>query len=160
MSDFHLLLEDQIPALMRYAAALSRDADEAGDLVEDTVSEALRRSREWRRGGDLRLWLLTILHEQRTNPFRQADPLAIPAAVAADPDALLTLSELDRALGGLSEEQRAVILLIGLEGLSYEQAAAVLRVSVGTMRSRLTRARNNLRRAMGVAGDTRMARAA
>jgi RNA polymerase sigma-70 factor (ECF subfamily) len=158
MFDFHLLLEEQIPALIRYASALTHDREQADDLVEDTVIEAVRRSSELRRGGSLRLWLFTILHEHRANPFRRANPTATP--VVADPDALLTLTDLDRALGQLSEEQRAVILLIGLEGLSYEQTAAVLRISVGTMRSRLTRGRDDLRRALGVSDETLQAQAA
>ena len=160
MTDFHLLLEEQIPALLRYASALTRDRDAAHELVENTLVEAVRRSREWRAGSDLRVWLLTLLHDHRDNPFRQADPMAPPAETIADPAALLTLSDLDRALGQLLEEQRAVILLIGLEGLSYEGTAAVLQISRGAMRSRLTRGRDNLRRAMGVDSEAQLSRAA
>src|ERR1700722_2345931 len=115
MFDFHLRLEEQIPELLRYASALTRDRDAAHELVENTLVEALRRSRECRRGSDLRVWLLTLLHDHRDNPFRQADPTAPVPATVAQPAALLTLSDLDLALGELPEEQRAVILLIGLE---------------------------------------------
>jgi RNA polymerase sigma-70 factor, ECF subfamily len=155
MSDFHLLLEEQIPPLLRYAAALTRYADTAENLVEDTVREALA---EWRRcPGDLGVWLRTILHDLRGNPFRGTFEAAAPVA---EPKAPLTLSQLDRALGQLPEEQRAVILLVGLEGMSYSETAAILRITLGTMRSRLMRARAALRRAMGVAEDHRIAHAA
>ena len=150
MTDFHLRLEEQIPALLRYASALTRDRDAAHELVENTLVEALRRSREWDRGSDLRVWLLTLLHDHRDNPFRQADPMAPVPATVAQPAALLTLSDLDRALGQLPEEQRAVILLIGLEGMSYQRTASILRLSVGSVRSRLSRGRTALREAIGV----------
>jgi RNA polymerase sigma-70 factor (ECF subfamily) len=146
MFDFHLLLEEQIPNLMRYASALTRDPEDAGELVEDTVKEALAHRRECRATPNLCVWLLTILHDLRGNPFRQ---LSLANSPSHDPVALLTLSDLDRALGQLPEEQRAIILLIGLEGMSYGDTAAILRLSVGTLRSRLSRARANLRAALG-----------
>jgi RNA polymerase sigma-70 factor (ECF subfamily) len=155
VSDFHLLLEEQIPFLMRYASALTRDADTTVDLVEDTVREALAEQRH--RRGNLRLWLLTILHDLRGNPFRGSFEMA---ATVAEPKSQLTLSQLDCALAQPAEEQRAVILLIGLEGLSYSEAAAVLRITVGTMRSRLARGRAALRRAMGVEDAVRVPHAA
>jgi RNA polymerase sigma-70 factor (ECF subfamily) len=145
VTDFHLLLEEQIPQLMRYASALTRDADEAVDLVEDTVSEALADPRQC--SGNIRVGLLTILHDLRSNPFRQMT-FGVPAT--RDAAAKLTLSDLDRALGQLPEGQRAIILLIGLEHLSYADAAATLRISATTLRSRLSRARAELRRLMGV----------
>ena len=141
MSDFHLLLEEQIPALMRYARALTRDPEDAGDLVEDTLRDAMASRTELKPGTDLRVWLLTILHDHRGNPFRRS-----PSSFDPERPASLTLSALDRALGALPEKQRAVILLIGLEGMSYEQTAAILRVSVGSMRSSLAHARASLRR--------------
>lgn len=155
MSDFHLLLEEEIPNLMRYASALTRDADTAVDLVDDTVHEALAEER--RCHGNLRVWLLTILHDLRGNPFRHSFEAAAPVA---EPNAQLTLSQLDRALGQLSEEQRALILLIGLEGMSYSETAAILRITVGALRSRLSRGRAALRRAMGVEDAAGIAHAA
>jgi RNA polymerase sigma-70 factor (ECF subfamily) len=156
MSDFHLLLEEQLPKLMRYATALTRDPDEARELVEDTVREALARQRHCT--GNIRLWLLRVLHELRDNPFRQDCVLAglFDRARAA----ALTLSRLDRALGQMPEEQRAVILLIGLEGMTYLETAAILRIPVGTMRSRLSRGRVFLCRVLGVADAPRVPRAA
>lgn len=145
VSDFHLLLQEQIPQLMRYAMALTRDAEEAGDLVEDAMHEALDYKRHLR--GDIHVWLLTILHDLRGNPFRQ---MTLPTPICGKPGRALTLSDLDRALGQLPEEQRAAILLIGLEGLSYEDASAVLRVTSATLRSRLASGRANLRRLMRI----------
>ena len=152
MSDFHLLLQEQIPLLIRYAAALTRDADEAEELVADTVREAL--AHQGHRGNNFRVWLLTTLHDLRGNPFRQMT-LGLPAP--CDPAAVFTLSDLNRALGELSEEQRAIILLIGLEGLFYADAARVLRLSGATLRSRLARTRAELRRLMGIADSPRAA---
>ena len=151
MSDFHLVLEEQIPQLLRYASALMRDADAAVELVEDTVREAL--AHPLRGAGNIRVRLLTLLHDLRGNPFRQMS-LGFPEQ--RDPAAKLTLSALDRALGELAEEQRAIILLIGLEGLSYVDAGAVLRMPAATLRSRLSRARAELRRLMGVKTPTRV----
>ena len=156
MSDFHLLLEEQVPKLMRYAAALTRDADQASELVEDTVIDALANRQDC--GGDVRVWLLTILHDLRGNPFRQS--IYVTGASERDPAAQLTLSEFDRALGQLPEEQRAAILLVGLEAMTYSETAAVLRVPVSTVRSRLTRGRDGLRRSLGVTGATPLGRAA
>jgi RNA polymerase sigma-70 factor, ECF subfamily len=98
---------------------------------------------------DLRVWLLTILHDHRRNPFRQANPLADLSRPGNDP-ASLSLSELDRALGKLPEEQRAAILLVGLEGMSDAETAAVLRIPTGAVRVRLARARENLSRTLAV----------
>jgi RNA polymerase sigma-70 factor, ECF subfamily len=147
MSDFHLLLEEQIPSLMRYAAALTRDHGTAGELIEDTVREALANRHRHPGAGDIRVRLFTILHDLRGNPFPTT--FCAPEALDRDATAGLTLSDLDRALGQLPEEQRAVILLIGLEGMTYSQTAAILRVTVGTLRSRLIRARDRLQRALG-----------
>jgi RNA polymerase sigma-70 factor, ECF subfamily len=122
LSDFQMLVKDQLPRLIRHASALTRDADEALDLAEDTVLEALASEHEQPSDTDLRVWLLTILHDHRRNPFRRANPLA-DLSGPENNLAPLSLSELDRALGKLPEEQRAVILLVGLEGMSEAETA-------------------------------------
>jgi RNA polymerase sigma-70 factor (ECF subfamily) len=121
------------------------------------VRVALAHYRECRGNLHIRVWLLTILHDLRDNPFRQLTAATLPAA---DPAALLTLSALDRALGQLPEEQRAAILLVGLENMTYAETASILRLSVNAVRSRLSRARTSLRRSMGVAQPLAMPRAA
>lgn len=148
MSDFQMLVKDQLPRLIRYASALTRDADEALDLAEDTVLEALASEHEQPSDTDLRVWLLSLLHDHRRNPFRRDNPLADLSRPENDA-APLSLSELDRALGRLPEEQRAAVLLVGLEGMSDAETATVLRISIGAVRVRLARARENLCRALG-----------
>jgi RNA polymerase sigma-70 factor (ECF subfamily) len=148
LSDFQMLVKDQLPRLIRYATALTRNADEALDLVEDTVLEALASEHERPSDTDLRVWLLAILHDHWRNPFRQDDPLA--ELSRPENDAVpLSLSELDRALGELPEEQRAAVLLVGLESMSEAETAAVLRIPTGAVRVQLARARENLCRTLG-----------
>jgi RNA polymerase sigma-70 factor, ECF subfamily len=156
LSDFRMLVKDQLPRLIRYAAALTHDADEALDLAEDTVLEALASAHEQPSDTGLRVWLLTILHDHRRNPFRRDNPLA-DLSGPENNSAPLSLSELDRALGELPEEQRAVLLLVGLEGMSEAETATVMRMPIGAVRVRLARARENLCRTLGVTQDWRQA---
>ncbi|HEY2535229.1 MAG TPA: RNA polymerase sigma factor [Xanthobacteraceae bacterium] len=169
MAEFRELLEQQIPRLRRYAVALTRHPNDADDLVQDTLARALAKEHLWQPGTDLRAWLFTILHNQRVNAVRRGvregtpvDLESVSSAVVAatDPSASRTLFELDRAMGQIAEEQRQVILLVGLEGMSYENAAAVVGVPIGTIRSRLSRGRDALRAAMGISDQRHLARAA
>ena len=169
MPDFKRQLEEQIPRLRRYAIALTRKPDEADDLVQETLLRALAKKHLWQPGSDLRAWLFTMLHNQRVNSVRKAIRTGTPVNVedvagsvvaTTDPTAARTLYELDRALGQIVEEHRQVILLIGLEGMSYEEAAEVLGIPVGTVRSRLSRGREALRAAMGLSEERGLARAA
>jgi RNA polymerase sigma-70 factor (ECF subfamily) len=159
MSDFDALLEQQIPRLRRYARSLTRDVTRADDLVQNCLMRALAKEHLWQPGTDLRAWLFTIMHNHHVNDVRRAirEGITVPvdevAPVLTQPStqgAALTLRDVDRALGRLPEEQRQVLLLVGLEGMRYEQAAAVLGVPVGTVRSRLSRGRETLRRLMGM----------
>jgi RNA polymerase sigma-70 factor, ECF subfamily len=168
MAEFRELLEQQTPRLRRYALALTRHPDQADDLVQDTLVRALAKEHLWEAGTDLRAWLFTLLHNLRVNDVRRGiregtavDIENVRDVVAiSDPSASQTLFELDRAMGQIAEEQRQVILLIGLEGMSYEDAAAVVGVPVGTIRSRLSRGREALRVAMGIPDERQVARAA
>jgi RNA polymerase sigma-70 factor, ECF subfamily len=159
MSDFHRCLEGEIPRLRRYARALTRNAVRADDLVQETLARALHKERLWEPGTDLRAWLFTIMHNQNVNEVRRAmrDDAAIDlencSAVliaTTDPTASRQLRELECALAQLPEEQRQAILLVGLEGMSYEDAATILKIPVGTIRSRLSRGRDALRQLMGM----------
>lgn len=159
MSGLPDLLEAQIPRLRRYARALTRDAHRADDLVQDTLVRALAKQDLWEPGTNLRAWLFTLMHNHYVNDLRRdkrsAGAVAIEEVSAsliaiADPTASRQLHELERALGQLPAEQREVILLVGLEGLSYEDAAAILAVPIGTVRSRLSRGREALRRQLGM----------
>jgi len=159
MSDFDRLLEDQIPRLRRYARALVRDASRADDLVQDTLVRALAKQHLWQPGTNLRAWLFTLLHNQHINNIRQynrdnatidVEEISSTLAAVTDPTASCQMRELDEALAQLPAEQRAVILLVGLEGMQYEEAAQVLSVPIGTVRSRLFRGREALRRLLGM----------
>src|SRR5215813_14427809 len=159
MSEFHGLVEREIPRLRRYARALTRSTDRADDLVQETLLRAVAKAHLWQQGTDIRAWLFTIMHNQYVNMVRRAireeatvdiEQLSSSLAATTDPTASRQLRELERALGRLPGEQREVILLVGLEGLSYDQAAAILNVPLGTIRSRLSRGREALRKLLGV----------
>jgi RNA polymerase sigma-70 factor, ECF subfamily len=157
MSDLARLLEAHIPQLRRYARALTHDATRADDLVQSCLVRALAKQHLWQPGTNLRAWLFTILHNLHVNDRRCAlregicigdeASSSIPAVV---PNAVLSLElrDLERAIASLAEEQRQVILLVGLEGMRYETVASVLDIPVGTVRSRLSRGRHALRRMM------------
>lgn len=162
MADTYSEIEAEIPRLRRYARALTRDVFAADDLVQDCLTRALGKLHLWQTGTDLRAWLFTILHNQYVNYVRRS--VREGAAVGlADNEPLLTcapqqghrleLRDLERAIAKLPEEQRSAILLVGLEGMRYEEVAAVLGVPVGTIRSRLSRGREALRRLVGVDPD-------
>ncbi len=157
MSDFNDLLEAQIPRLRRYARALLRDATRADDLVQDTIMRALAKQHLWEPGTNLRAWLFTLMHNQHVNNLRQGpreenavdfEEISSTLIATTDPTASCQLRELDHGLARLPEEQRGVILLVGLEGVRYDEAAAILNVPIGTVRSRLFRGRESLRRLM------------
>jgi len=167
MSDFGSLLEHEIPRLRRYARALTRDATRADDLVQSCLVRALAKSHLWQPGTDLRAWLFTILHNQHVNDVRRAvrEGINIPVedvapllTVPSTQGAALQLRDLDRAMSQLPEEQRQVLLLVGLEGMRYEEVAAVLDVPVGTVRSRLSRGRDMLRHLLDMKGRTERVR--
>src|SRR6516165_2922667 len=161
MSDFADLLEAEIPRLRRYARALIRDPARADDLVQNALVRAIAKQHLWRPGTDLRAWLFTILHHQNVNDVRRfsregagvpVEHVAPALAAVSDPSAVLQIRDLERAMAALPEGQRQVILLVGLEGMRYEDVAAILRVPVGTVRSRLSRGRETLRILMDVSG--------
>lgn len=142
-------IERQIPALRRYARALTGAADTADDLVQEAVTRALTRWHLFVPGRKLRPWLFTILHNcfvsaARADARRPHLPLDEASASVAPSDPVAA-EAIRRALAELPDEQRAVLLLVALEGFSYREAAAILAVPVGTVMSRLSRARSALR---------------
>jgi RNA polymerase sigma-70 factor (ECF subfamily) len=149
MADFAEALALQIPRLRRYARALTHNVAWADDLVQDTLERALRRRWLFRLNSNLSAWLFTILYRLYLNDAARhrivplADDDRIPEqAVGGDMGLQL---DMQRALAQLSPEHRAVIVLVGLEQLSYKETAAVLNMPLGTVMSRLTRARERLR---------------
>jgi RNA polymerase sigma-70 factor, ECF subfamily len=162
MNDFAGLLQNEIPRLRRYARALARDAARADDLVQSCLVRAIAKEHLWEPGTDLRAWLFTILHNQNVNEVRRSVREGVTVAIEDAASALtmapragatLQLRDLERAIRLLPEEQRQVILLVGLEGMHYEEVAAVLDIPIGTVRSRLSRGRETLRRLMGMKED-------
>lgn len=159
MSDFNRRLEEQLPRLRRYARALTRDVSRADDLVQDTLLRALTKQHLYQDGTNLRAWLFTLMHNQHVNDVRRSNrdggnidvtEMASVLVANTDPTASRKLHELERALGRLPVEQREAILLVGLEGMRYDEAAEVAGVPIGTVRSRLSRGREALRRLLDV----------
>ena len=145
MAGFRQSVEATIPALRRYARALTRDRDTADDLVQDTLVRALRAEHLFH-GGDIRSWLYTILTNLNRNRLRSLArrPSIAPIDDNDAPDMAGSESggrDIERALATLVDEQRAALLLVVLEGLSYREVADVQGVPIGTVMSRLARAR-------------------
>jgi RNA polymerase sigma-70 factor (ECF subfamily) len=158
-----------LPRLRRYARALAGDPVRADDLVQDTLERAWAKADLFRPGSDLRAWLFTLMHNVFVNGVRgrlvempaadfggpadnrgreglePGDPLASMADPRAVAEADASVADIGRALGRLPEEQRAAILLVVLEDMSYEDIARIQQVPVGTVMSRLARARERLR---------------
>jgi RNA polymerase sigma-70 factor (ECF subfamily) len=142
-----------IPRLRRYARALTGDRGRADDLVQDTLERALVKFHLWRPGSDLRAWMFTIMHNVYINQVRAGsaavvgplDDETVQPAIRATQSDRLEVMDLQVALLTLPEEQRDVLLLVGLEQMTYEEAAGVLNVPIGTVMSRLSRARERLR---------------
>src|SRR5437016_13118120 len=147
-------LVELIPRLRRYARALVGDRASADDLVQDTLERAWAKLHLYRRGTDLRAWLFTVMHNVHVNNVRATrvtdtleDELPELAQRASQGDALL-VRDLDRAIARLPTEQRAVLLLVTLEEMSYEEVARAVGIPIGTVMSRLSRAREKLRMMM------------
>ena len=145
-----------IPQLRRYARALTGDYTAAEDLVQDTLERAWKRIGQWRLGSDLRAWLFTIMHNLYVNQLKadsrkQGQPpeqATLDLSVRPTQEDRLELRDLNKALRRLSNEQREVLLLVGLEQMSYEEVAKVLGIPIGTVMSRLSRGRDQLRAMM------------
>jgi RNA polymerase sigma-70 factor, ECF subfamily len=148
LSEFRQRIEAAVPALRRYARALTRDSETADDIVQDTLVRALRSERLFH-GGDVRAWLYTILTNLNRNRLRTLSRRPALSSIK-DSDATTNGPEfgsrdISRALDELTEEQRATLLLVVLEGLTYREVADVQGVPIGTVMSRLARARMQIR---------------
>jgi len=149
------ILVDQIPKLRRYARALTKDPVAAEDLVQDCLERAWTRGHLWRDRGDPRPWLFTIMHNVFVNTVRShnrrrgevgyelSEDLHDPRPPSQE--RAMNLRDLDSALQRLPGEQREVLLLVCLEEMTYQQVADVLGLPIGTVMSRLHRARERLR---------------
>ena len=149
-----------IPRLRRYARVLTGEATRADDLVQDTLARAWEKRRLWQAGTDLRAWLFTVMHNvfvnQRALARREARNVSLDAdgepgdvwhlAVRAGQQTHVELREMLAQFANLPAEQREVLVLAAVEELKYEEIAEVLDIPVGTVMSRLSRAREKLRR--------------
>jgi RNA polymerase sigma-70 factor (ECF subfamily) len=153
-------LMDHVPRLRRYARTLTYNRDLADDLVQDTLERALSRTERFQAGTDLRAWLFTIMHNLFVNQMRQVSRWAAHVSVGNDSVSenefevrasltrTLEVRDLDYALQRLPAEQRVVVLLVGLEEMSYADVALALEIPIGTVMSRLSRGRKRLRALM------------
>lgn len=144
-------LIEHLPRLRRYARALTGDVNRADDLVQDTLERALAKLDLWQPGSDLRAWLFTLMHNLFVNQIRIRRPQetvmeeALDEPVSGGQMEALAARDIHAALARLPEEQREVLLLVGLEQFGYAEAAQVLGVPTGTVMSRLSRARERMR---------------
>lgn len=147
-------IEAEIPRLRRYARSLVRDADRADDLVQDCLVRAIDKIESWQEGTNLRAWLMTILRNKFLNDCRRnrVERLALeehksssPSVVPANQHVQVFLSSFQDAFEALSPEHREALTLIAVEGFHYEEAAKIIGISVGTVKSRVSRARSNLK---------------
>jgi RNA polymerase sigma factor (sigma-70 family) len=155
-------MESCIPALRRYARSLLRNHEEVDDLVHDCLVCALDRLHTRRENGELRAWLFAILHNlfisgarrngRRPRPVSVDDIDENRLGIGAHQDDHVQTRDLMRLVDELPEEQRSVLLLVCVEDLSYAQVAGVLGIPIGTVMSRLSRARERLRKS--VHGET------
>jgi RNA polymerase sigma factor (sigma-70 family) len=140
-----------IPRLRRYARALIGDRTGADDLVQDTMERGWRRLSSWRRGSDMRAWLFSIMHNIHIDQVRRTslatdvldEDTPMPPIRAVQNDGL-ELRDLESALRTLPDEQREILLLVALEEMTYDEVAATLGLPIGTVMSRLSRARQRL----------------
>jgi RNA polymerase sigma-70 factor (ECF subfamily) len=147
-------LEQLIPRLRRYARSLTRDETRADDLVQDTLIRAIDKLHLFEPGTNLVAWLFTIMRNIHINALRSAkwereqDPSDLELPVPGLQLSNLALRDLARAMSALPDDQRETVMLVAVEGLAYQDAAEIMSVPIGTVRSRLSRARTRLRQLM------------
>jgi RNA polymerase sigma-70 factor (ECF subfamily) len=152
VSEFDEHIREQIPRLRRYARALMGERSRADDLVQDTLERAWTRFHLWRRGSNLRAWLFTVMHNVFVNQHRGGPARGATVALDDTPeiavrdgaDASMQVRDLTRSLEQLPTEFREVLLLVGLEQMTYEEVAEILQIPLGTVMSRLARGRERL----------------
>ena len=152
MLDSHPIIE-HIPRLRRYARALLGDRYAADDLVQDTLERAWNKFHLWRPGSDLRAWLFAIMHNVFVNQVRskrsdiEKTMEELPdVPVRATQSDSLEIADVERALRALPDEQLEVLLLVALEEMTYDEVGRALAIPIGTVMSRLSRARERMRR--------------
>jgi RNA polymerase sigma-70 factor (ECF subfamily) len=153
LREFTARVDELIPRLRRYARALTGAREAADDLVQDTLERAWTKLHLWKSGSDLRAWLFTIMHNVHVNQLRsRAGAAMLPledelpeAPVRPTQSDLLEVRDVEAAVARLPVEQREVLLLVALEHMSYQETANTVGIPIGTVMSRLSRARERLR---------------
>jgi RNA polymerase sigma-70 factor, ECF subfamily len=143
-----------MPRLLAFARVLTRNREAAEDLAQDTIVRALRAHGSFEPGSNMLAWLCTILRNQHISGLRRKRHEAMPidelpdaaASIGASQEDAVEMSEIRRALLKLSPEHREVLVMVAAAGLSYAEAAEICGCAVGTVKSRVNRARNELRR--------------
>jgi len=162
MKQFQEQLQDCLPDLWRYAFSLCRDRGLADDLVQDCAERALRKRALWKQEGALKPWLMKMLLNLYRNQIRQQsrrprlvalDEMVVEPAGNGSVDEKMALAQTARALEMLPQEQREALLMVVVGGVGYKQAAEALDVPMGTLMSRLGRARAKLRALMAQTPD-------
>lgn len=156
--DFNQELITMLPRLRRFGLVLTRRQDQADDLVQDTCERAIQRAAQFEPGTRFDSWLFAIMqsiwrNRLRANQVRAADGDEALTAVADEvahlqAESHVSLSDMERKLLDLPDEQRQVLLLVGVEGHSYKETAELLELPVGTIMSRLSRGRLALTKAL------------
>jgi len=160
-SDFRIDLVKTIPSLRAFAISLTQNNDRADDLVQETLVKAWDKQSSFQLGTNLKAWLFTILRNEFYSQMRkrgrevQDSDGTLTASVAVHPgqQGSVDLNDFRRALEQLPEDQREAIVLIGASGFSYEEAADICDCAVGTIKSRVSRARTRLQEILGIDGD-------
>jgi RNA polymerase sigma-70 factor, ECF subfamily len=149
-----------VPSLRAFAISLTNNVDRADDLVQDTLLRAIAHIGRFERGTNLNAWLFTILRNLFHSEYRKRrreveDPegsYASHLASAPEQGAKLDLADLRTALAKLPPDQREALLLVGAAGLPYEDVAAIMNCAIGTVKSRVNRARLRLAQLLGLDG--------
>ncbi len=161
LSKFGVELEVHIASLRRYARSLLRNSVDAEDLVQEALARAISRADSFQTGTNLRAWLFTILHNVHVNQVRsrasRPDEVPVDAVehrltTPARQEERVEVREMMRAVDELPNEQRQVLMLVALEGLKYDEVAEILGIPIGTVMSRLSRAREAVRTKMANGG--------
>lgn len=167
MERFAEHLIEQIPHLRRYARSLTRDVQQADDLVQDCLDRAWSRMSKWQADTNMRAWLFTIMHNLHVNSLRRSshqrqrefiDSNNRQETAHSELDGAMELRDLENALARLPPDRREVLMLVCVEGLSYAQVSAVLGIPNGTVMSRLHRAREEIHQLMHGDGSPKLRR--
>lgn len=166
--EINWMIAHELPALRRYANILLRGGEKMDDLVQDTLERAMKKSHTWRRDGNIRSWLYRIQYTVFLNHYADSAPVEIPAQTAIDitgeyegqqaQESRLNGRRVLDAVHQLPAAHRDVLLLVAAQGCSYDETARIMDIPVGTVRSRLARARSELRAMLGDTGHYKKSR--